>query len=337
MCLSFASRDSPHYSRNLVAAVYVCVFASSHRARESLNPHHFVGKIDGARLYADVLTRLAAMEESNVKLKEEVEQLQRAQAMARDPRLRYFGVNVSGSNSRSSKSDSVGERAAKAAKAARLLEVKAQVKVVFGPIMSCFFCGTTEGITIAHIVTTGEDEYEEFGTASRYVSDLDVFSMRNFIPLCGHHRQRGSCDDAFDKHLVAIMYDPFVPRYFLVCAEEAPERLIVLSQAPDHRLKLPEGWTPYHRLLAWRAQHSAVSHRYNANLETLQAMNALSEGAESVADNDAEDIEGGLDESDPSQVDLESGPSDTHTTAPETDPHAPDQRHGATDAPPTIK
>jgi len=65
-------------------------------------------------------------------------------------------------------------------------------------------------------------------------------------------------------------------------------------------------------------------------------MNALSEGAESVADNDAEDIEGGLDESDPSQVDPESGPKD-HITAPETDPHAPDQRHGATDAPPTIK
>jgi len=101
VCLSFASRDSPHDPRNLLAAVYVCVFATLHRARESLNPHHFVGKIDGARLYADVLTRLAALEETHLKLKEEVEQLQRAQAMARDPRLlRNFGVNVSGSNSR---------------------------------------------------------------------------------------------------------------------------------------------------------------------------------------------------------------------------------------------
>jgi hypothetical protein len=143
---------------------------------------------------------------------------------------------------------------------------------------------------------------------------LNVFSIRNVIPLCGNLGQRDSCHDAYNRHVVAMLHNPFEQRYFLLCAEDAPGRLVALSQAPGHRLNLPEGWTPYHRLLAWRAQYSAVRHRYNVDLTTLRSMNALSEGAESVADGDTEDIEGDLDESDPSQGGLESGPSDARAT-----------------------
>ena len=254
------------------------------------------------------------LEADNMLLKKEMEKLKMAQAMTQDPRLRYFGVSVSGSNSRSSRSDSSNERAAKCENVARLRDVKAQVQNVFGPTPTCFFCGTTEAITIAHIVSTGEDAYDDFGSANMYRNPLDVFSARNFIPLCGTLGQRDSCHDAYDKHLVAILHNPFEQRYFLFCADEAPGRLVALSQAPGHCLKLPVGWTPYHRLLAWRAQYSAVRHRYNVDLTTFRSMNALSEGAESVADGDTEDIDGDLDESNPSQGGLENGPSDARAT-----------------------
>jgi len=273
------------------------------------------------------------LETDNMLLKKEMEKLKMAQAMTQDPRLRYFGVSVSGSNSRSSRSDSSNERAAKSEKAARLRDVKAQVKNVFGPTPTCFFCGTTEAITIAHIVSTGEDAYDDFGSANRYRNPLDVFSARNFIPLCGTLGQRDSCHDAYDKHLVAILHNPFEQRYFLFCADEAPGRLVALSQAPGHSLKLPVGWTPYHRLLAWRAQYSAMLHRYNVDFTTFRSMNALSEGAESVADGDTEDIDGDLDESNPSQGGLESGPSDARATGagPESG-----QQEGVNAAPRTI-
>ena len=170
--------------------------------------------------------------------------------------------------------------------------VKAQVReLFFGHDLKCFFCGTAESVSIAHIVNTGEANYSEFGRGAGYIGDLDVFSARNFIPLCGRHGQRDSCHDAFDRYLVAIMYNPLATRYFLLCADDAPERLRVLSSDPDHALHPPDGWTPYHRLLAWRAQQSAIDHRYDADVDQLLLMNHLSETAESVGSNGTSDAD----------------------------------------------
>jgi len=209
-----------------------------------------LGNDDRTRL-ADMEARMSDMNvtisklvESNSKLeadilqlKKAMEELKRAQAMTQDPRLRYFGVSVSGSNSRSSRSNSADKRAAKSEKAARLRDMKAQVKDFFGPTPTCFFCGTTEAVSIAHIVSTGKVAYDHFGPTYGYRTPLNVFSVRNFIPLCGTLGQRDSCHDAYNRHLVAILHNPFEQRYFLLCAEDAPGRLVAFSQAPGHCLK----------------------------------------------------------------------------------------------------
>ena len=42
--------------------------------------------------------------------------------------------------------------------------------------LKCLFCGATDQITMAHIVSSGAKSYAPFG------DDLDPFSCRNFIP-----------------------------------------------------------------------------------------------------------------------------------------------------------
>ena len=240
--------------------------------------------ITGETVNGDTLARVQMR---LAKAEKELDMMQRARAMTQDKRLRFFGPNASGSNSRNNKSDSPSETADKAAKKSRLDAAEVEVRIAFAPVLTCFICGTTTSVSIAHIVTTGEADYSAFGVAAGYVCDLDVFSIRNFVPLCGSYGQRGTCHDAFDRYLVNIMYNPLEKFYFLLCAEDAPERLKSLAEDPYYKLVRPESWTPYHRLLSWRAQQSAICHRYTAAFEQLGRMSYLSEVAASLGSVDA--------------------------------------------------
>ena len=236
-------------------------------------------EIIGAQLHAAFIELKSRLETTQ----KELDLLQRARVLDQDPRLRSYGPNASGSNSRSSNSDPIEVKEAKAAKKRMLDDAKRQARSLFGSPMVCLICGTEDNISIAHIITTGENDYSEYGIGFGYKSDLNVFSPGNFIPLCGHLGNRGTCHDAFDRYLVSIVFNPFEKRYLLICADDAPEHLKTKSNAPDYKLNLPAGWTPYHRLLAWRARYSAIVHRYNVDETILSRMNHLSEVAKSVS------------------------------------------------------
>eukprot|EP01041_Mallomonas_annulata_P013380 gene13380-28367_t len=195
-----------------------------------------------------------------------------------DRRLQVFSKNISGSNSRGSGGNrkTVAERESYISK---LKAVKAKVRKIFNPL-KCFFCNRTTDISVAHIVSSGRTDYPEFDKAAGYKCDLDVFSVRNYIPLCGKEGEHGTCHDSFDKFLVSLMYNPFKQKYFLHSSDEAPGKLKRIAEK-NTKLKPPKNWTPYHRLLAWRARKGGIEYGYTTDRQDFEKMNALSEDCKS--------------------------------------------------------
>eukprot|EP01041_Mallomonas_annulata_P013587 gene13587-28852_t len=182
----------------------------------------------------------------------------------RDPRLQIFSRNIGGSHSSQSSNQLTTWQS-----------VKAKIREIFPSPLQCFVCSTVNDISIAHIASSRSHNNIHFGTSSNY---LNLYSIRNCIPLCGHYGKLDTCHDAYDKHLFSIMYDPILTKYFIQCANEAPTRLKVLAEN-ETSLVAPPGWKPYHRLLAWRAYKSCMEYSYNVDIDKIITMNFLASWA----------------------------------------------------------
>lgn len=165
--------------------------------------------------------------------------------------------------------------------------------------LKCVVCGKDDKdtqITLAHIVSSAIGDYDAFGTKNGYISDFDVFSVRNFMPLCGTHGERGTCHDAMDNHHIYIVYNAFDRTYHIQCAMKAPAHF---HEMRGKKLTTPPGWNPYHRLLAWRSRKSGTEHGFVPDFAQFEAMNKISEDSKSRGnvENSLEEGDGDVTES----------------------------------------
>ena len=217
--------------------------------------------------------RVRLLEENVFQLSKHNEQLEREKMLNFDSRLLFFGRNVKGSqsyrsNSNNSESNQIPKRKTKAAKD------KAKETFTDGEVISCVICRKTESITIAHIVSSALSDYTDFGVRNNYNCEIDVFSERNFMPLCGTEGEANIC------------YDTFHRSYHLSCSPNAPERFKELSKS---KLITPPGWNPYRRLLAWRSRKCGTEYGFVPDFPIFEAMNQISEESNSVGDAESDD------------------------------------------------
>ena len=192
-------------------------------------------------------------------MEESVAKLTEALKIGNDKRLEYFGVGMTRSNV--SVHDSIWRN----------------VRTLYGN--SCLFCGATYNITRAHIVAANKNvDYSVFGRANGYKDELDVLSPRNYIPLCGSLGVNGSCHDAYDKHQIALMYNPFEQVYVLYCYGDSPK----FRELHMKKIAISHDARPYHRLLSWRARKCAQEwgHLTQEDADILK-MNKMSEDSHS--------------------------------------------------------
>jgi hypothetical protein len=83
--------------------------------------------------------------------------------------------------------------------------------------------------------------YEAFGKSNGYNDDLDVFSPKNYIPLCESRDELESCSQLFSNDSLSLLYDPFTSKFSFV-TESGFKRYV----------SIPEMFHPYRRLLCWR-------------------------------------------------------------------------------------
>ena len=130
----------------------------------------------------------------------------------------------------------------------------------------CVLCGAG-GATRAHLVSgSHETTYPEFGIPT-YSDNLDVKSVRNFIPLCGTKGMKGSCHDAFDTFRLTILFNPFGNNYYCYCLHEQDFRnynALHMKTVVFH-----EDHKPYRRLLAWHARKCFNEHPYWVSREDI--------------------------------------------------------------------
>ena len=121
----------------------------------------------------------------------------------------------------------------------------------------CLFCGTSDGISEAHIVNAVRDfDYTPHGTKGGYSSDLDVTSDRNYIPLCGTKGDGVSCHHHFDSYHVTILYQPFQQSFYLHVPIKY--RASIGHFHGQSLPKIPDKNMPYKRLLVARAVTCAL-------------------------------------------------------------------------------
>lgn len=135
---------------------------------------------------------------------------------------------------------------------------------------------------LLHSLFLRHSDYRPFGKGNGYKDELEVFSDRNYMPLCGTDGESGTCHDAIDKHLIHVVYNPLTKSYHLVCAPAAPQHFHKL----DGKLTPPPDWNPYRRLLAWRSIKCGTDYGFELNLESFKTLNQLSENSNSVGDAD---------------------------------------------------
>jgi hypothetical protein len=148
----------------------------------------------------------------------------------------------------------------------------------------CLFCGRLQGkvggsnrVSYAHILVhntkTAENALNFFGISSGYTNDVDLESPRNFIPLCGASGEIGTCHHEFDNHNIALVYNPFQQKYFVLLRENALDenfkkgKLTKVKQRNEDGLisqivfAKPLDYRPYLRLLKWRAINFLELHK----------------------------------------------------------------------------
>ncbi len=154
---------------------------------------------------------------------------------------------------------------------------------------SCAFCGDTTLVTVTHIVPGGN--YIDYTPFSKgYVSELDIKSPRNYLPLCGTLGSYGTCHDEFNKFRLTLLYRPFESRYTIFCLD--------LSESPKSRLHLKDiavdpDFPPYRRLLAWRTRKCLLEYgsKMTDKGEQLFELAKFSDHSKSVASDDDDDDE----------------------------------------------
>lgn len=155
-----------------------------------------------------------------------------------DPRLIYFGAAASASSGRHSAADR-------------------SIDQYYGG--RCIVCGHNSGVTKAHLVSGSRSTtFPEFG-CPHYRDNLDIKSVRNFIPLCGTKGERTTCHDAFDTFRLTILFNPLANNYYCFCLDKSLPKyrdvhLKTLTFHAEHR--------PYGRLLSWHARKCANEHPY---------------------------------------------------------------------------
>ena len=66
--------------------------------------------------------------------------------------------------------------------------------------------GSIKLLTVAHIVWSAPCDYSDFGVKNNCIDEIDVFSVRIFMPLCGSEGADGICHDAIDKHQIQLRF-----------------------------------------------------------------------------------------------------------------------------------
>mmetsp|Transcript_1923 Transcript_1923/g.3055 ORF Transcript_1923/g.3055 Transcript_1923/m.3055 type:complete len:252 (-) Transcript_1923:5-760(-) len=137
---------------------------------------------------------------------------------------------------------------------------------------SCLFCGCNVKVSEAHLINgvNGMD-YSQFGVQVGYENDLDVSSARNYIPLCGSLGDKGTCHDSFDRHKIAMLYNPFLRKFYLYSQENSVLHAKVLAE-------IPQQFIPYRRLLAVRAFKCGLEN-YDTKLLSLPNVQVLQDVA----------------------------------------------------------
>ena len=137
-------------------------------------------------------------------------------------------------------------------------KVKNNFSVGFGGTLNCWFCSRVDGpeikITNAHLVSSGIDEfYIERFNSQEYSVPFDPENIRNFIPLCGTLGARETCHDAFDKHVISLIYDPLAACFKLICLDPIAPQFV---KSMDRKIleKIP-AIKPYKRVIAARFLH----------------------------------------------------------------------------------
>ena len=75
--------------------------------------------------------------------------------------------------------------------------VKVRVKATFQG--KCCFCGTRQGLSVAHIINKPGSYRKGFHRP------VDINSPQNYLYLCGHLGKRGTCHDAFDSGTLCLV------------------------------------------------------------------------------------------------------------------------------------
>ena len=243
-----------------------------------------------ASLVLKLRQELEEKEELGENQRKEIKILKREKKMDYDPRLNCFAQNINGSTD--------NQNLNKFTRYAKTMAKKTFTKNGEYPLR-CVICDKEDSadtkITIAHLISSALTDYRMFGIENGYKDNMDVFSIRNYIPLCGTNGSVDTCHDAMDKHLIYIRYDPIHQSYYMECSPSAPKHFFKFCQLI---LNTPPGWNPYRRLLAWRSRKCGTEYGFCPNFEQFEAMNQISENSNSIGppddnvdDEDADTIE----------------------------------------------
>lgn len=162
---------------------------------------------------------------------------------------------------------------------------------------ACVMCGTTEGLTVAHLIANNDREDYSVFQPPRYKTVFNPESIRNRILICGVKSRVGTCHNMFDNQNVTIFYNAMTKRYNAVCVKDNPL---------DPRFHTGETWElnfppglasdelPYKRILAWRMRKCALVNASYLNSEQLNNFATIADLSEadevaSMSDMVAED------------------------------------------------
>ena len=178
-----------------------------------------------------------------------------------------------------------------------------EAKSLYGS--QCLFCGSDEGVTLAHLVAGNPDvDYSAFGPP-KYLPNFDYRSVRNFIPLCGTRGQKDTCHDEFDNYFIGVVPVPVgggANQCKLLCLRPNFPKYRELNNKTIS-FRNPH---PYRRILAWRNRKCLLEHgRLRSDGDIQNALRAcdLSEIANSICDGDNNNDDADTDYVDPDYED----------------------------------
>eukprot|EP01039_Chlorochromonas_danica_P005913 gene5913-6511_t len=153
----------------------------------------------------------------------------------------------------------------------------------------CVLCGTTENLTVAHLIANNDKEDYSVFQPPRYKTYFNAESIRNRIVICGIKSEVGTCHNLFDMHNITIFYNAMTKRYNAVCVRANPADLR-FKTGDTWELNFPPGLTPdempYKRILAWRVRKCALVNAAFLSPEQLDSFATVADlsEAEEVAD-----------------------------------------------------